>query len=327
MMLARVVTGRQRFIAFLRSLHGSTYGAASLSAVSLNLVRGIGPLVPGVHHVPFADCYRCAFGLSRGHCNLECVAYLKMLFETAVPAEEVAALFVEPIQGDAGMIVPPDEFLPALKQLCEQYGILFVAEEVQSGMGRTGKWFACEHWGIEPDMILLGKSLASGMPLSAIVARDELMSQWKAPGHLFTLHGNPVCCAAASANIDVIREENLVERAAALGEYIMNRLIALQDEFELIGDVRGKGLMIGLDLVKDRQTKEHAYKEAAKVCLRCYEKGLLLPFLSQSVFRVEPPLVITDEQVEQSLEIIADSIREVQEGKVPDEAIAKVKGW
>jgi 4-aminobutyrate aminotransferase len=327
MKLSRIATKRQRFISFLRSYHGSTYGALSLSAVALNMTRGLGPVVPGVVHVPFPDCYRCPFGLTHATCDLHCLEFIETLFETSTPADEVAALFIELIQGDAGIVVPPDEYLPALKKLCEKHGILFVAEEVQTGFGRTGKWFACDHWDIEPDIILLGKSIASGMPLSAIVAKAEIMDSWKAPAHLFTMHGNPVCSAAALATIDVIKSEKLVQRSATLGKKIMARFNKMAEKYELIGDVRGRGLMIGVDLVKDRVTKERARDEAAKICLRCYEKGVLLPFFSLSVLRVEPPLVISDEQVDKAMDIIEDSIDEVVSGKVPDEAIAKVKGW
>ncbi|MGC8786766.1 MAG: aminotransferase class III-fold pyridoxal phosphate-dependent enzyme, partial [Anaerolineae bacterium] len=202
--LVRRYTGRQRIISFLRSYHGSTYGAISLSAISLNMTRGLGPVVPGVYHVPFADCYRCPFGLSKDTCGLHCVEYLESLFTSVLPPEEVAGLFIEPIQGDAGIIVPPDEYLPALKRICEKYGIAFVAEEVQTGFGRTGKMFACEHWNIKPDVILLGKALGAGMPISAIVARQEMMDSWQLPAHLFTNSGNAVCCAAALANLQVI---------------------------------------------------------------------------------------------------------------------------
>jgi len=325
--LVRRATGRPKIIAFLRSYHGSTYGAASLSAVSLNMKRGLGPMLPDIYHVPFADCYRCPFGQTYGKCGVECVSYIESLLSSALPADEVAAMFLEPIQGDAGIVVPPPEFMQGLKRICDQNGILFVAEEVQTGCGRTGKWFASEHWSLEPDVMILGKSLGAGMPISAIVARQDLMDAWELPAHLFTNAGNAVCCAAAIANIEVIEEEKLVERSATLGEQILSHFRELQQKYELIGDVRGKGLMIGVDLVKNRQTKERARDEAAKVCMRCYEKGLILSFFSNSVLRIAPPLVVTDAEVERALGIIEDSLREVQEGKVPDEIIKDTKGW
>lgn len=325
--LLRRATGRPKILAFLRSYHGSTYGAATLSAVALNMTRGLGPMVPDIYHVPFADCYRCPYGQTYGKCGFECVSHIESLFDSVLPADEVAGMILEPIQGDAGIVVPPPEFMQGLRRICDEHGILFVSEEVQSGMGRSGKWFAIEHWGIEPDVVVLGKALGAGMPLSGIVARQELMDAWELPAHLFTNGGNAVCCAAALANIDVIEEEHLVERAASVGKQIMARFRDMQKRYELIGDVRGKGLMIGVDLVKDRETKERARDEAAKVCMRCYEKGLILSFFSSSVLRIAPPLVITDTEVEHALGIIEESIQEVQEGRVPDDLIKDTTGW
>ncbi|GAG96038.1 unnamed protein product, partial [marine sediment metagenome] len=223
------------------------------------------------------------------------------MLDNLIPAEEIAAVIIEPIQGDAGIIVPPDKYLPALKKMCKENNILFIADEVQTGFGRTGKWFAVEHWGVEPDVILLGKAIASGMPLSAIVAKKEVMDSWKAPAHLFTMGGNPVSCAAALATISVIKEERLIENAKEMGDYIKARFNGLKEEHELIGDVRGKGLLIGVDLVSDRGIKQRAEKEAAKVCWRCWEKGLILTFFSKSVLRIAPPLVITKKEVDLAL--------------------------
>ena len=325
--LLRRATGRPKILAFLRSYHGSTYGAATLSAVALNMKRGLGPMVPDIYHAPFADCYRCPYGQTYGKCGFECISHIESMFDSVLPADEVAGMILEPIQGDAGIVVPPPEFMQGLRRICDEHGILFVSEEVQSGMGRSGKWFAIEHWGIEPDVVVLGKALGAGMPLSGIVARQELMDAWQLPAHLFTNGGNAVCCAAALANIDVIEEDGLVERAASVGEQIMARFRDMQKSYELIGDVRGKGLMIGVDLVKDRETKERARDEAAKVCMRCYEKGLILSFFSNSVLRIAPPLVITDAEVEHALGIIEESIQEVQEGRVPDDLIKDTTGW
>ena len=327
MKLIRRATGRSRILAFLRSYHGSTYGAATLSAVSLNMTRGLGPMVPEVYHVPFADCYRCPYGQTYGRCRFECVSFIESLLSSRLPPDEVAGMILEPIQGDAGIIVPPPEFMAGLRRICDTHGILFVAEEVQTGFGRTGKWFAAEHWKIQPDVMILGKALGAGMPISGIVARQDLMDAWELPAHLFTNGGNAVCCAAALANVEVIKEEKLVERSEELGDQIMARFREMQQKYEMIGDVRGKGLMIGVDLVKDRQTKERARDEAAKICVCCYEKGLILSFFSNSVLRIAPPLVVSDSQVEQALIIIEESIREVQEGNVPDEVIKETQGW
>jgi len=325
--LARSFTKRQKIIAFLRSYHGSTYGALSLSGVSLNMRRNLGPFLPEIYHIPFPDCYRCPFKLQTTKCGLACLEYFKMLLDTIVPAEEVAAVIVEPIQGDAGIVVPPDDYLPALKKICEENGILFIAEEVQTGFGRTGKWFASEHWDLEPDAIILGKAIASGMPLSALVARKEIMDSWVAPAHLFTMEGNPVCCAAALATIETIEQEKLVQKSKQMGEYIRGRFNELKKEHEVIGDVRGKGLLIGVDLVTNRETKQRGEKEAAKICWRCWEKGLILTFFSKSVLRVAPPLVITKSEADQALDIIEDSLKELKAGKISDEVLNKIRGW
>lgn len=325
--LARSFTKRQKIIAFLRSYHGSTYGAISLSAISLNMRKNMGPFLPEIYHVPYPDCYRCPFKLKPTNCNLSCLGYIKTMLNNLIPAEEVAAIIIEPIQGDAGIIIPPDKYLPALKKICEDNNILFIADEVQTGFGRTGKWFAVEHWGIEPDVILLGKAIASGMPLSAIVAKKEIMDSWKAPAHLFTMGGNAVSCAAALATISVIKEERLIEKSKEMGNYIKVRFNELKKEHKLIGDVRGKGLLIGVDLVSDRETKQRAEKETAKVCWRCWEKGLILTFFSKSVLRIAPPLVITKKEVDLALDIIEESIKDVEGGKISDQGLEKICGW
>lgn len=325
--LARNFTKRQKIIAFLRSYHGSTYGALSLSAISLNMRRNMGPFLPEIYHVPYPDCYRCPFKLKLSNCKQYCLEYIKIMFNTLIPAEEVAAIIIEPIQGDAGIIVPPKDYLSNLKKLCENNGILFIAEEVQTGFGRTGKWFAVEHWGIEPDVILLGKAIASGMPLSAIVAKKEIMNSWNPLAHSFTMGGNLVSNAAALATIAVIKEEKLIEKSKEMGDYIQNRLHELKKEHELIGDVRGRGLLIGVDLVTDRETKERAVKEAAKICWRCWERGLILTFFSKSVLRIAPPLVITKKEVDNALDIIEKSIKDLEEGKISDQVLKNICGW
>jgi len=217
--------------------------------------------------------------------------------------------------------------LSNLKKLCENNAILFIAEEVQTGFGRTGKWFAVEHWGIEPDVILLGKAIASGMPLSAIVAKKEIMNSWNPLAHSFTMGGNLVSNAAALATIAVIKEEKLIEKSKEMGDYIQNRLHELKKEHELIGDVRGRGLLIGVDLVTDGETKERAVKEAAKICWRCWERGLILTFFSKSVLRIAPPLVITKKEVDNALDIIEKSIKDLEEGKISDQVLKNICGW
>lgn len=325
--LARAYTGRPKIISFIRSYHGSTYGAITLSAISLNMRRKIGPFLPEVYHIPYPDCYRCPFGAEKDSCGLYCLEYVRTAFANYIPAEEVAAVIMEPIQGDSGIIVPPVEYVQGLVELCRENGILFVSEEVQQGFGRTGRWFGIEHFGVEPDILILGKAIASGMPMSAIVAREEIMEAWEAPAHLFTMGGNPVSCVAALATIEVIEEENLIENARVLGERAMARFREMQERYPIIGDVRGKGLSIGVDLVRDPVTKERATVETAKLCYRAWEKGLLLTFFSQSVLRIQPPLVLTTEELDRALDIIEESLADVLAGRVSDEVLDTVKGW
>ena len=322
--LARAATGRQKIIAFYRSYHGNTYGALSLSAVSLNMRRGFGPFLPEIYHVPYPDSYRSPHGVDAGQAALDS---LRLLLEGVVPGEEVAAVVWEPIQGDSGVLVPPQDFVDGLVEICRRYGILLVAEEVQTGMGRTGRWFACEHFGVMPDMTVMGKALGAGMPISALVARDDLMSHWGPPGHVFCTGQNPICCAAALAAIGVIETEGLLSRAQETGEYLATELRGMQERFEVIGDVRGKGLMLGVDLVVDRRTRERARAVTAKVSWRCWEKGLFLTFFSGSVLRICPPLVITRSQADRALVILEESLSDVLAGKVPDSVLSHVRGW
>jgi 4-aminobutyrate aminotransferase len=258
---------------------------------------------------------------------MHCLDFISTIMDTIVPPEEVAAIVTEPIQGDAGVVIPPDEYMPNLKKLCEENGILFVDEEVQTGFGRTGKWFAIEHWNVKPDAMVLAKAMASGMPISAVVARREVIDSLEAPAHLFTTEANPLSCAAAIATIEIIREEKLYERANRLGEYAMKRFREMMDKHELIGDVRGKGLMIGVDLVKDLKTKEPAIKETLKIDWRAWEKGLVLIHFGKSVLRIAPPLIITQEELDEGLNIIEEAIDDVEKGKVPDEVLKRMKGW
>lgn len=325
--LARAFTGRKKVISFIQSYHGSTYGAISLSALSLNMRKKIGPLLPEVHHIPYPDCYRCAFGKSKESCDLECLKQLETAFSHYIPPEEVAAVIMEPIAGDAGLVVPPQKYMDNLYRLCKENGILFVSEEVQQGFGRTGRWFGIEHFGIEPDAVVMGKSIASGMPLSAIVAREEIMQAWEAPAHLFTTAGNPVSCVAALATIDIILEEGLLEHTREIGSYAMEKLNKLKEKFEVIGDVRGLGLSIGVDLVKDRKTKEKAGEAAAKVCYRCWEKGVVLTFFAGNVLRIQPPLVISRQQMDKAIDIIEQAISEYLAGGIPDRVLQVAKGW
>lgn len=327
MKVVRAYTGRSKLVSFVQSYHGSTFGALSLSALSLNMRRRFGPLVPDIHHINYPDCYRCPYGQEEKTCDLQCLSDFKLALTHYLPAEEIAAVVMEPIAGDAGLIVPPKRYMKELHSLCQQHGILFVVDEVQQGFGRTGKWFSIEHFDIEPDVVVMAKSIASGIPMSAIVGRAEIMDAIGAPGHLFTTGGNQVACRAALATIEVIREENLIEHSHAMGEYMRSELSRLGKTYDLIGDVRGLGLTIGVDLVTDRKTKEKAREAAAKICYRAFENGVIMIFLAGNVLRIQPPLVISKEQIDKSLAVIEQSIKDYLNSKIPDEVLQFAKGW
>jgi len=325
--LARAYTGRSKIISFIRSYHGSTYGAITLSGISLDMSRKIGPLLPEIYHMPFPDTYRNPLGGAPEDAGNNCLNYLKYAFANYLPPEEVAAVIIEPIQGDAGIIVPPKDYMQQLFALCKENGILFISEEVQQGMGRTGKWFGIEHFNIEPDIIIMAKALASGMPLSALIGRKEIMESLDAPAHLFTTAGNPVCCAAALATIKVIEEEKLMKNAEKLNEIAFERLTPLKKRFPFIGEIRGLGLSIGIDLIKDSTSKARNKEAAAKICYCAWKKGLLLSFFSNSVLRIQPPLIITEEEFNKGIDIIEACMTDVQKGLISDDILKVTKGW
>ena len=306
--LARYHTGRGRFVAFLGAFHGRTMGSLALTASKSVQQKGFFPVMPGAHHVPYAYCYRCAYGKSPDSCAVECVQAIETeLFRTTVPAQEVAAIFVEPIQGEGGYVVPPRKFFDELRRLADKYGILIVADEVQSGMGRTGKMFASEHFGLDPDILALAKGIASGMPLGATVARSEVMT-WHPGAHASTFGGNPVSVAAALATIELLEQE-LVDNAARVGAHMMSRLGDLPQRFPIVGDVRGLGLMIGIELVRDQVTKERAGDLRDKVVHMCFERGLLVLGAGPNTIRLCPPLVITKDQADFAVQTIEECLR------------------
>ncbi|MBI4552990.1 MAG: acetyl ornithine aminotransferase family protein [Candidatus Latescibacteria bacterium] len=307
--LARYVTGRQYVIAFLGGFHGRTYGALSLTASKAVQRKGFGPLVPGVIHIPYGNCYRCAYHLTYPACRYACVSYLEdTIFKTIAPPDEVAAIVVEPIQGEGGYIVPPPEYHQALKEVADRNGILCIADEVQSGVGRTGTMFAIEHWGVAPDIIAVAKGIASGLPLGATIARADLMD-WGPGAHASTFGGNPISCVAALTTIRLIRDQYL-DNARLMGERIMTRLWSMHARFPCIGDIRGKGLMIGIDLVKSRETREGDHDLRERVIIRCFEKGLLILGCGASTIRFMPPLVITAAEVDAALDIFEEAMGE-----------------
>jgi len=314
--MARWHTKRPYIIAYTGSFHGRTYMAMSLTASSPKYRARFGPLVPGVEHVPYPYCYRCPWKQEYPDCDLWCVDFIdEYYFKKYVPPEETAAIVFEPIQGEGGYIPAPDGYFKKLKKLADQYGILLVDDDVQAGMGRTGKWFGIEHYGIEPDILCTSKGTASGLSLGVTAAKANVMD-WGVGVHCTTFGGNPVACAAAMAVIDIIKEERLLENAARQGEYIMKRFKEAQESLELIGDVRGKGLMIGVELVKDRKTKEPAVEERDEVMRRSWKKGVAIIGCGASTLRIAPPLTITRELVDTALDIIIESIKEVETSKV-----------
>jgi 4-aminobutyrate aminotransferase len=308
--LARFATKRQHVIAFHGAFHGRTMGSLSLTASRSSHRAHFSPLVPGVHHIPYAFCHRCPYHLTYGSCGIACVTDIeKILFRHEVAPEEVAAIFVEPIQGEGGYIVPPPEYLPMLQDLCRRYGILLIADEIQSGFGRTGKMFACEHWGIEPDIICAAKGIASGMPLGAMIARSEI-STWTHGTHGSTFGGNPVACAAALATIALI-EDGLMKNAAEVGSFLIDQLAQIKTRNTVIGDVRGLGLMIGVEFVSANGAGVPDAALRDRVMMKCFEKGLLLLGCGESTLRFCPPLLVSKEESATAVEIFAAAVDEL----------------
>jgi 4-aminobutyrate aminotransferase len=312
--LARYATGRQNIIAFLGGFHGRTMGSLALTASKAIQRRGFGPMLPGVYHAPFADCYRCPIGLKPETCAAECLDFIEhQLFVHLVSPDEVAAIVVEPIQGEGGYIVAPDQFLQRLREITRDNGILLVVDEVQSGMGRSGKMFAIEFTGVEPDMMAIAKGIASGLPLGVAVARSGLMG-WPPGAHASTFGGNPVSCAAALATIALLKER-LVANAADVGSHLIEGLRALAAKHPLIGDIRGRGLMVGVELVRDRQTKERAVEERNDVVTEAFNHGLLILGAGKNSVRFSPPLILTREQADTAVRIFEEALTTVEQSR------------
>jgi 4-aminobutyrate aminotransferase len=306
--LARYATGRDKIIAFFGGFHGRTMGALSLTARKAVQRAGFGPLLPGVVHAPYPYCYRCPFGRQPEGCAVECVKHIEdTLLKTIAPAEETAAIVVEPVQGEGGYLVPPQKFFDELARVAGQNGILLIFDEVQSGMGRTGKMWAAEHFGAVPDILAVAKGIASGMPLGATVARADLMT-WPPGAHASTFGGNPVCCAAALATIALL-EEGLVENAARMGAHLMDRMREWPARFPHVGEVRGLGLMIGIELVRDQRTKEKAPEVRDRVLRQAFERGLLVLGAGDNTIRLCPPLVVTRDQCDFAVETLEECLR------------------
>ncbi|MQA30504.1 MAG: acetyl ornithine aminotransferase family protein [Luteitalea sp.] len=309
--LARYATGRPNIIAFFGGFHGRTMGSLALTASKPVQRRGFGPFMSGVFHAPYPDVYRSATGVTPEECGAACLDFIEQqLFMHLVPPDEVAAVVIEPIQGEGGYVVAPTGFLQRLRELTRQHGILLVADEVQSGMGRTGKMFAIEHADVEPDILAIAKGIASGLPLGVAAARADLMS-WPAGAHASTFGGNPVSCAAALATIALLKDR-LVANAAEVGARLMEGLVALMDRHPLIGDVRGRGLMVGVELVRSRQTKERAIEERNAVVNGAFERGLLVLGAGKNAIRFSPPLVLTSDQAAIAIRIFDETLTDVE---------------
>ncbi|HSB61000.1 MAG TPA: acetyl ornithine aminotransferase family protein [Vicinamibacteria bacterium] len=306
--LARLRTGRQKVVAFHGGFHGRTYGAMSLTASKPVQRRGYGPFLPEVLHSHYAYCYRCPVNREPASCRVECLDLLtETMFGALVDPREVAAVVVEPVQGEGGYVVPHPGFLKRLREVTREHGILLVADEVQCGMGRTGRFFASEHFGLEPDIVAVAKGIASGMPLGALLAREEVM-QWASGGHGSTFGGNPVSVAAALATVELL-EGGLVANAEAVGGHLAGLLRARLGGRPVVGDVRGRGLMIGVEIVKDRESRAPAPELAEAILEEAFRRGLLLLGCGKSTIRLAPPLVIDREDAEIAAAILAEAIR------------------
>jgi 4-aminobutyrate aminotransferase len=309
--LARYHTRRDKIIAFYGCFHGRTLGALSLTASKAVQRKGFGALLPDIFHIPYPNSYRCPYGNPSPCDCVEAATFLERdLFKRIVDPEEVAAVFIEPIQGEGGYVPAPKKFLLELQRICRLHGILLVSDEVQSGMGRTGKWWAGDHSGIEPDILCVAKGIASGMPLSATIARASLMD-WKPGAHASTFGGNPVCVAAALATMDLL-ETQYIANAQRVGEDLFARMADWPARHKIVGDVRGKGLMIGVEIVRDQKTKERAQDFRETIVRRAFTKGLLLLAAGENTIRISPPLMIDEEQADFAARALEECIQEVE---------------
>jgi len=303
---------RSSLLAYTNAWHGETFGSMSLSASRLVQRRYMTPLMSGVVHLPYPYCYRCPFGLSCPDCDYECIGFIEeYVLRRVVAPEDVAAIFFEPIQAE-GCVTPPPEYFSRLRKLADTYGVALVDDEAETGIGRTGRWFGVEHWQTSPDIVCMAGGLAGGLPLGATLCRSEVMD-WEPEVHSSTFGGNPLSCAAALAVLEVVNRDGLLENATRQGNHIVQRLGEMMERFELIGDVRGRGLMVGMELVKDRKTKTPATGEAEELLLKSFGRGVALR-MSGSTVMFTPPLTITRELVDSGLNIVEGVLRELRSG-------------
>lgn len=304
--LARMVTGRPTVLAFMDAFHGRPMGALSLTASASTYRRHLDSLLVGAQHVPYPHCYRCPFGHG-SHTPDECCGqwrnFIQMTLEKLVHPDDLAAILVEPIIGEGGYIVPPDNFLPELRAFCDRTGALLICDEVQTGLGRTGKWFASEHWGVVPDIVALGKAIGGGLPLGAVLARADLMDQWWPGAHGTTFGGNPVACRAGMESLKITEEENLLENAVRVGDHIQACFKQAQPELQIIGQVRGKGLMVAVDLI-NQAGSPMPVDQVKKIIKKLGASGVVITKCGQSALRLAPPLILTQEQADEAVDII-----------------------
>ena len=311
--LARAVSGRSMVLAFMDSFHGRPMGALSLTASSSGYRKHLTPLLGGVEHVPYPYCYRCPFG-HKHHTREDCCGqwrnFIQMTLDKLVHPDDLAAIIVEPIIGEGGYIVPPDDFLQTLRDVCDRTGALLIADEVQTGMGRTGKWYGTEHWNVAPDIIALGKAIGGGLPLGATLARADLMDAWWPAAHGSTFGGNPLACRAGLESIAIIKEQGLLENAARVGDHIQARFKAAQKDMPIIGDVRGKGLMVGVELV-NRQGESLKVDQVKHIIKELGTKGVVMTKCGQSALRIAPALSITRAVADEALDIILQVLKDI----------------
>ncbi len=311
--IARYHTGRQQIISFFGAFHGRTMGALSLTGSKPQQKRRFAPLVPGVTHVRYPYVYRGCIGSAQEEeaFSLDCARYIEeKLFKTTVPPEEVAAIFIEPIQGEGGFVPAPTNFLRELRAICDRHGILLVADEVQSGCGRTGQWWAIQNSGVEPDIVCIAKGIASGMPLGVCMTRAEIMD-WAPGSHASTFGGNPVSIAAALATMDILERE-AIANAASVGEFILERVRGWKHSHASVGDVRGRGLMIGIEIVKDKATREPAAELRNRVEMLAFERGLIVLGCGETSLRLSPPLIVSKEEATVALDILEEALTEAE---------------
>ncbi|MCD6362530.1 MAG: aminotransferase class III-fold pyridoxal phosphate-dependent enzyme [Synergistetes bacterium] len=328
---ARAYTGKKHVISFLDSYHGMTYGALSATGILKPEVRNKVYPISEISFLEYPDPYRNSWGID-GYKDPQALsdrALENVKREIERLSGDVAAIIIEPMQGDAGVVIPPVEFFKGLRKLCDKYGIVLIDEEVQTGIGRTGKWWGIEHFGVVPDIISTAKALGGGMPISAAVGKEEIMESVPPPLFVFTHLGHAVSASSAMATIEVVGEEKLLGRTSSLGKRLIDEFESLKNDFDFIGDVRGVGFLIGIDIVKDRETKEADRETALKICWRAWEKGLILVTFGKggNVLRIAPPLVIREEELERGVSIIEEAMRDVRDGKVPDDVTRFLKGW